>query len=489
MIQKENIPILVQKITHTLEENGFEAYIVGGCVRDLVMGKEPHDWDITTKARPDEIIALFEKTFYENTYGTVTVVTENAEEALQHIQITPFREEGGYSDSRHPDTVTFGTSIEEDLRRRDFTMNAIAYRPESDVFIDPFGGLKDIKDNCIRAVGDPIERLEEDALRSIRAVRFAAALGFSLEEKTSSAVKKMAKNIEKLSTERIRDEFEKIILSPEPQKGLLLAESLGVLHEIVPELEETIGVKQNGDHPYPVWEHILKALQHSAERNFPLEVRLAALFHDIGKPRTRDFSREKNDYTFYGHDVLGARIVKKILTRLKFPVKIIESVEKLVRNHMFFTDIEKITLSAVRRIVRNVGPERVWDLMKVRACDRMGMNRPIEEPYRLRKYESMIEEALRDPTSVKMLKIDGKRIMNVTRETPGPKIGFILHALLEEVLDDPTLNTEKYLEAKAKDLVKLSEAELKRRGESGKNKKGEVEEGELKKIRSKYRVK
>jgi len=489
MIQKGDIPALIQKTTHTLEEAGFEAYIVGGCVRDLVMGKEPHDWDITTKARPDEIITLFEKTFYENTYGTVTVVTEDAEEALRHIQITPFREEGGYSDSRHPDTVTFGTSIEHDLGRRDFTMNAIAYRPETDVFIDPFGGLKDIKDNCIRAVGDPIERLEEDALRSIRAIRFAATLGFSLDEKTSSAIKKMAKNIEKLSTERIRDEFEKIILSPEPQKGFLLAESLGVLHEIVPELEEAIGVKQNGDHPYPVWEHILKALQHSAERNFPLEVRLAALFHDIGKPRTRDFSREKSDYTFYGHDVLGARMVKKILTRLKFPVKTIESVEKLVRYHMFFTDIEKITLSAVRRIVRNVGPERVWDLMKVRACDRMGMNRPVEEPYRLRKYESMIEEALRDPTSVKMLKIDGKRIMDVTRETPGPKIGFILHALLEEVLDDPALNTEEYLEKKTQELVKLTEEELEKRGESGKQKKGEVEEGELKKIRSKYRVK
>jgi len=489
MIGKESIPTLVQKTTHTLEEGGFEAYLVGGCVRDLIMGKEPHDWDITTKARPDEIIALFEKTFYENTYGTVTVVNEDAPETLRHIQITPFREEGEYSDSRHPDIVTFGSSIENDLKRRDFTMNAIAYRPEKDVFVDPFGGIKDIKDKIIRAVGEPRERLGEDALRSIRAVRFVAVLCFSLDENLSSTIKKMARNIEKLSTERIRDEFEKIILSSEPREGILLAYSLGVLHEIIPELEETIGIEQNGDHPYPVWEHILRALQHSADKNFSLEIRLAALFHDIGKPRSRDFSREKNDYTFYGHDVLSARMAKKILTRLKFPVKTIESVERLVRYHMFFTDIEKITLSAVRRIVRNVGPEQVWDLMKVRACDRIGMNRPVEEPYRLRKYESMIEEALRDPTSVKMLKIDGKRIMDVTRETPGPKIGFILHALLEEVLDDPTLNTEEYLENKAKELVLLNKEELEKLGESGKQKKGEVEEGELKKIRNKYRVK
>ncbi|HBB65245.1 MAG TPA: hypothetical protein DCZ84_01240 [Candidatus Vogelbacteria bacterium] len=489
MIEQSKIPALVRETAHTLEEGGFEAYIVGGCVRDLVMGREPHDWDITTDARPEEIVTLFEKTFYENAYGTVTVVHEDAPPELRHIEVTPFRKEGAYRDMRHPDTVTFGVALEEDLERRDFTINAIAYRTEKNVFVDPFGGIKDIKDKRIAAVGDPEHRFSEDALRMIRGVRFVASLDFTIDETTARAIKKMAKNISILSIERIRDEFEKIILSKNPEKGLKLAFEFGLLHYIVPELEETVGVEQNGDHPYPVWEHILKALQHSADRDFPLEIRLAALFHDIGKPRTREFSREKEDYTFYGHDTTGARMTKRILERLKFPVKTIETAVKLVRHHMFFTDIEKITLSAVRRMIRNVGEERIWDLMKVRTCDRIGMNRPVEEPYRLRKYESMIEEALRDPTSVKMLNIDGARVMEVTRETPGPKIGYILHALLEEVLDDPSLNSKEYLENRAGELVKLEDKELKKLGESGKLKKGEMEEGELKKIRSKYRVK
>ncbi len=489
MIEREDVPMLVRETAHTIEESGFEAYIVGGCVRDLIMDREPHDWDITTNAHPEDIVALFEKTFYENAYGTVTVVQENAPLTLQHIEVTPFRKEGTYQDARHPDTVIFGVTLEEDLERRDFTMNAIAYRPETHVFIDPFGGIKDIKDKRIVAVGDPERRFGEDALRMVRAIRFAASLDFTIDDATACAIKKMVQNMSILSVERIRDEFEKLILSKNPEKGMQLALELGVLHHMIPELEEAVGIEQNGDHPYPVWEHILKALQHSADRNFSLEIRLAALFHDVGKPRTREFSREKEDYTFYGHDTLGARVTKRIFERLKFPVKTTETVVKLVRNHMFFTDIEKITLSAVRRMIRNVGEERIWDLMKVRTCDRIGMNRPVEEPYRLRKYESMIEEALRDPTSVKMLNIDGGRIMEVTRETPGPKIGYILHALLEEVLDDPSLNSKEYLEEMAKKLAKLDELELKNRGESGKSKKDEVEEGELKKIRSRYHVK
>jgi putative nucleotidyltransferase with HDIG domain len=247
-------------------------------------------------------------------------------------------------------------------------------------------------------------------------------------------------------------------------------------------------MKQNKSHIYSVWEHTIRTLQHAADKNFSFHVRLAALLHDIGKPKTRRHNPETNDFTFYGHEVVGERIAKKILTDLKFPVKTIDTVTKLVRNHMFFSDIDKITLSAVRRIIANVGEDLVDDLVKVRICDRIGMGRPKEEPYRLRKYEAMIEEAMRAPTSVKMLKLDGQRLMEVTREAPGPKIGMVLSALLEEVLDNPELNTSEYLEAKAKELIQLPIEALVKLGESGQEKKAEVEQAELKKINRKYGV-
>jgi poly(A) polymerase/tRNA nucleotidyltransferase (CCA-adding enzyme) len=218
-------------------------------------------------------------------------------------------------------------------------------------------------------------------------------------------------------------------------------------------------------------------------------VKLAALLHDIGKPKTRRKGLKGKEYTFYGHEVVGERIVINIMARLKFPNKLADLVVSMVRNHMFFADPEKITLSAVRRVIANVGPEHIWDLMNLRICDRIGMGRPKEEPYRLRKYESMIEEALRAPTSVGMLKIDGKQVMAVTHETPGPKIGYILNALLEEALENPDINNKEYLEKRVVELAKLDEKSLLELAQKGKDKKKEVEQGELKKIRAKYRVK
>ena len=280
-----------------------------------------------------------------------------------------------------------------------------------------------------------------------------------------------------------------IIESKKGMEGIILSHELDVLKYIIPEMEEGIGIEQSGDHIYTVWEHNLRALKHATNRNWTLHVKLAALLHDISKPQTRRESKEKNKYTFYGHDVVGGRITKKILERLKFPKKTTLKVSKLIRYHMFFSDIDAITLSAVRRIVRNVGPENVWDLMKVRACDRIGMGRPKESPYRLRKYKSMIEEAMRAPVSVQMLKIDGAKIMDVTRETPGPKIGFILHALLEETLNDPDNNNEEFLVKHAVELNKLPEDELKKLAEKGKKEKEKEEERELKEIRDKHGVK
>jgi len=487
---KYAIPQEVSQVTQTLQKAGFEAHLVGGCVRDIISGKKPKDWDVTTNAKPDQITSLFPKTFYENDYGTVGVVNENTDdETLKIVEVTPYRIEGVYSDKRRPDQVTFTEKIEDDLKRRDFTVNAIAYDISKGQIIDPYKGQDDIKDKTIKTVGVPHDRFSEDALRILRAVRLSVELGFTINKDTADAIKKESAGLEEIAKERIRDEFIKIINSPSPMVGIILAQKLGILKYVVPELEAGIDLEQNGDHIYSVWEHNLRALQHSADRGWPLHVKLAALLHDVSKPETRRWSKENDDWTFYGHDVVGGRVSREILKRLKFPGEIVETVSKLVRYHLFFSDVEKITLSAVRRIVKNVGPEHVWDLMKVRACDRIGMGRPKETPYRLRKYESMIEEAMRSPTSVGMLKIDGARIIDVTHETPGPRIGFILHALLEEVLDDPTLNTGEYLEKRTLELAKLPDAELKKLGEKGKEKKEKVEEKEIGEIRKRHWVK
>lgn len=484
------IPQIITEIASTLAKRGFASYLVGGCVRDLLMKKTPKDWDITTDAMPEQIAESFPKTFYENTFGTVTVVNEQVEdESLRHVEITPFRQETKYSDKRHPDQVIFTKDLESDLARRDFTINAIAYDPAKKELIDPYGGQKDIKDKIVRAVGKPEERLAEDPLRIMRGVRLAVELGFTINIETMEAMVKTSSDLKFIAQERIRDEFCRILNSNDLMPGIVILQKIGALKQFLPELEEGIGIKQNGDHIYEVWEHTLRVAQHAADRNWPLHVRLSALFHDIGKPRTRKWSDEKKDWTFYGHDVVGAKMARKLMERIRFTRNITETVEKLVRNHMFFSDIDKITLSAVRRIIRNVGRENIWDLMRVRNCDRIGMGRPKESPYRLRKYESMIEEALRDPTSVKMLKIKGEDVLRETKLAPGPKIGYILHALLEEVLDHPELNTEEILVSRAKELAKLPDESLQKMGEEGKEKKENIEKEEVEKIRGKYYVK
>ncbi len=491
LMNKElSIPTEVAFVTKTLEDGGFEAFLVGGCVRDLILNKTPKDWDVTTNATPDQIISLFTKTFYENQFGTVGVVNEETEDAtLKVVEVTPYRLEGEYSDNRHPDNVVFSQKIEDDLKRRDFTMNSLAYSVSKKEIIDLYNGQKDIKDKLVRTVGEAEHRFKEDGLRILRAIRLSTELEFEISLETEKAIIENSNLLENISKERIRDEFSKIVMSKNPLRGLVTMQKLGVLRYVVPELEEAMGVEQGGIHTYDVWEHLLRSLQHSADKEYNLDIRLSALFHDISKPESRRGGGKNKQWTFYGHEVLGARKTKKILTNLKFSTKIIEKVVSMIRWHMFFSDTEQISLSAVRRMIVNVGRENIWDLMNLRICDRIGTGRPKEDPYRLRKYHSMIEEALRDPISVGMLKIDGKKIMEITKITPGPKIGFVLHALLEEVLEDPTKNTEEYLENKAKKLMQLPENELKALGEEGKMSKEEADEEEIKKIRSTHRVK
>lgn len=484
------IPKKIEETIKLLHKNGYEGYIVGGCVRDLIIGRKPRDWDITTNAPPDEIISLFPKTFYNNKYGTVTIVDEKTgDSTLQNIEITPYRIESKYTDKRHPDKIEFSNNLLDDLSRRDFTINSIAYDPIKDEIIDPYKGQKSIKDTIIKTVGDPMKRFSEDALRLIRAVRISTELSFTLDIDTSVAIKENSMLIKDISVERVRDEFTKIVLSDNPKKGIELLHKLTLLKFILPELENGIGVEQNEAHSYDVWEHILRTLQHAAKRKWSFHVRLGALFHDIAKPETRRWSKEKNNWTFYGHDVVGSRVTKKVMSRLKYPKEDIVIVSKLVRYHLFFSDVDKITMSAVRRLVKNVGKEDIWELMNVRACDRIGTGRPKEQPYRLRKFESMIEEALRDPISVGMLNIDGKKIMEVTREKSGPKIGLILHALLEDILEDPQKNTLEYLSVKTIKLNKISIEKLKFIAEKGKQKSTEIEKGEVQQIRKRYWVK
>ncbi len=489
------IPGEISWVTETLEHAGFEAYLVGGCVRDLYRQVAPKDWDVTTNATPEQIIALFPKTFYENTYGTVGVVNESIPEddharaSLRIVEVTPYRKETTYSNFRHPDEVTFSGKLEDDLLRRDFTMNAIAYHVGKRHIVDPYDGEGDIERHLIRTVGKAEERFHEDALRMLRAVRFGAELGFAIEMDTMNAIVAYAPRLEHIANERLRDELMKIIMSSRPMEGVVLMHRTGILKYLIPELEAGIGCEQNGDHIYEVWEHNLRALEHAKEREWPLHVRMAALLHDVAKPHTRKWSKEKRDWTFYGHDVVGGRMTRTILERLRFPKKFIEDVALLVRYHLFFSDIEKITLSAVRRIIANVGQDRVWDLMDVRACDRIGMGRPKETPYRLRKYHSMIEEAMRAPVSVGMLKTDGARIMRILECSPGPRIGWMLHALFEEVLEHPELNVEEELDRRTHILAQLSDAELSQLGQQGRAKKEEKEGAEVRAIRTKYNVK
>ncbi|MFH1956325.1 MAG: CCA tRNA nucleotidyltransferase, partial [Patescibacteria group bacterium] len=486
-----NIPLVVLETVKTLKKAGFEAFLVGGCVRDLMLHMKPKDWDITTNAKPEEIIKLFPKTVYENKFGTVAVIHETDDLTLKIIEITPYRLESKYSDKRHPDEVRFTRNLEDDLKRRDFTINAMAMdinNVSRETIIDHFNGSADLKSRIIRAVGDPNDRFNEDALRMLRAIRLATELGFKVSGETQKAIKLHAKLLLKISQERIRDEFVKIIMTDKPSKGIEMMHELGALKYVLPELEEGIDIDQNKAHKFTVWEHNLRSLDHAAFKGFPLEIRLSSLLHDIGKPASRMWSKEKKDWTFYGHEIIGARMSVKILSRLKFSKRTIDLITKFVRYHLFFSDTEIITLSAVRRTVRNIGPENVWDLMKVRFCDRVGMGRPKETPYRLRKYESMIEEAMRAPLSVGMLKMDGKNIMELLKIEPGPKIGFILHALLEEVLDEPKKNTVQYLEKRVKELGKLSEKELEKIGKKAKETKEEVEKKEIEEIRKKWWV-
>lgn len=453
------LPKEVQEIIKKLDSNGFEGYAVGGCVRDLILGGEPDDWDVTTNAKPEDIQKIFPDSFYENKFGTVTVRIKSKNGSLKEIEVTPYRIEAKYSDKRHPEEVEFVTKLEEDLSRRDFTVNAMAMDIDGKV-VDLFDGQKDLKSKTIRTVGNPEERFDEDALRLLRAVRFATILGFKIEKKTLEAVVKNANWLIAVSKERIRDEFIKIVNSDNAYDGLIFLYETGLLKHIVPELLEGVGVGQNLHHIYNVWEHNTLALKYAAGKNYSLEVRLGSLFHDVGKPRTK---RGGGKYsTFYGHDVVGAKMTAGIMARLKFPKDISEKIIKLVRYHLFYYNVGEVTESSVRRLLANIGQENINDLIKVREADRIGSGTPKAVPYKLRHLQYIIDKVSHDPISVKMLKVGGEEVMKELNTKPGPKIGLILNYLLAEVIDDPSKNTKECLEQRIHELDKKSPEELKK---------------------------
>mgnify|MGYP001557829353 CR=1 FL=1 len=469
------IPKEVKNIISKLKEAGFEAFIVGGCVRDFLCETEPKDWDITTNAKPEEIQKVFPDSFYENNFLTVTVRTKSKNLKLQEIEITTYRLEAKYSDKRHPDEVRFAKTIDEDLARRDFTVNAIAVniKGAKKEIIDPFLGQKDLKNKIIKTVGNPEERFSEDALRMLRAVRFSTTLGFQIEESTAKAIEKNSIWLKEISKERIRDEFLKIIMADGAADGIELLRKLGLLKYIIPEIEEGYGVSQNKHHIYDCYWHSIKALEYAVKKKFNMYVRIASLLHDIAKPRVK--AGEGKESTFYNHEIVGAKMTFEILNRLKFSKKDVEKITKLVRYHLFYYNVDEVGESSVRRLMRNIGSENMEELLEVRYADRIGSGVPKAEPYKLRHLKYIIDKVSQDPISVKMLKVSGNDVVNILKIQPGPKIGQILDILLGYVLDDPKKNEKEILEKEIEKLGKLEEKKLKSLAEKSKEEKVKIE--------------
>lgn len=448
----KNIPTKVLDIYKEIQKNNIDIYFVGGCVRNILMNIAVKDWDLTSNATPQEILKIFPDGFYNNDFGTVGVpIDDNS-----IIEITTFRTEQGFSNKRHPDKVLWGKTIQEDLSRRDFTMNAIALKFVNDheELVDPYGGKIDIENRIIRCVGNPSERFKEDALRLLRAIRFATVLSFNIDEKTGKEIVSDAPLIQQISFERIRDELLKILDSENPYKGILLLKDSGLLKYIIPELLEGINVSQvrpGRHHTTDVFTHNLLALKFCPSKD-PI-VRFATLIHDAGKPRVKG-EDEHGLVTFYNHEVAGAKLAYEICERLKFSKKDRERVVSMIRWHMFTVD-ENITDAAIRRFIRRIGVKNVKDLIDLRIGDRLGSGTETAESWRLKKFKERIEKELAPAAfSINDLAIDGNDIMKILNIKPGPEIGKILQEIFDEIDQDQSKNTKEYLENRVKEIHK-----------------------------------
>lgn len=439
------VPLNVREILDKFSQAGYEIYIVGGVVRDALLGKSLTDWDFTTNATPEEILKLFPEGFYDNKFGTVGIKNEED----RPFEITTFRTEYGYSDARHPDEVHWGKTVEEDLARRDFTINAIALDINLAV-IDPFVGQRDLKNKLIRAVGNAQERFNEDALRMMRAVRLAAQLGFTIEQTTLLAIQANAAKIVQISAERIKDELLKIMASNYPADGYLLLRNCGLAKYILPEIESTFGVQQKSPgrhHIYDVGTHSVEALRH-CQSGDPV-TRLATLIHDVGKVKTQKIYPD-GKITFYNHEMESAKIAAKVADRLRFSNDQADKFWRLVRWHQFSVD-DRQTDSALRRFIKNVGIENVPDMLALRVGDRLGGGAR-ETSWRLEKYKARLISVQKQPFSVTDLKVDGHDVMKIKKVSSGPMVGKYLQALFEEVVEKGLANEREALLERLKQL-------------------------------------
>ena len=443
-----SIPEEVSEIIQKFEKAGFEIYIVGGAVRDLIMGRIVDDWDFTTNATPEQILKLFPEGFYDNKFGTVGI---ESKKGYDPHEITTFRTEIGYSDKRHPDKVVWGETLEEDLGRRDFTINALALLLTQDFeLIDLFGGQKDLENKLIRAVGNSVDRFSEDALRMMRAVRIATELGFVIEENTFEGIRQNSTLINQIARERVADELLKILASPYPYEGIVIFRNSGLMEQVLPEMEKTFGVEQKSPgrhHIYDVGTHSLLSLKFCKSTD-PI-VRLATLIHDIGKPLT--FKKLTNGtITFYNHEIVGARIAKVIANRLRFSNKDKDKLWRLVRYHQFTVD-ERQTDSALRRFLRKVSLENIKDMLDLRVADRLGGGAR-ETSWRLEEFKKRLIEVQKQPFTAKDLRVGGHDVMKILGIPPGPKVGEVLEKLFEEVVEKKIENNKDLLLKRLKEI-------------------------------------
>jgi tRNA nucleotidyltransferase (CCA-adding enzyme) len=434
-----SIPASLEELARVFRQHGRQCYLVGGAIRDMLLGRPSTDYDIATDALPPEVQGMFQRVIPTGLkHGTVTVLFRGL-----RFEVTTFRIDREYLDGRRPDSVVFTPSIEEDLRRRDFTVNAIAYDLSSRRLLDPHGGRADLHRRIIRAIGDPLERFREDGLRPVRACRFAAQFGFSVDPATFAAIPACLDTVRKVSSERIREELVRLLSAPQPSQGFRLMADCGLLELLLPELYAGAGVEQRSMHCFDVLEHSLRSCDAAEPENLP--VRLAALLHDIGKPGT--LARQENgDLSFHGHEQLSAELACALLERLRFPNQLIHKTRHLVLHHMF-NYTEEWSDAAVRRFIARVGEEHLPDLLALRRADQVGTCGDSSPSPALAAFGRRLEKVLAAGRALTLrdLAVDGRDLMESLGLPPGPGIGVLLGQLLESVLEDPGLNTRETL--------------------------------------------
>jgi poly(A) polymerase/tRNA nucleotidyltransferase (CCA-adding enzyme) len=440
------IPGVLKRFSAVFLRQGFQCYLVGGAIRDMLIGRRLTDFDVATDALPEQVQDLFRRVIPTGIkHGTVTVLFQGT-----RFEVTTFRIDREYLDGRRPDSVVFTPSIEEDLKRRDFTINAMAYDLAGRRLLDPHGGREDLRQGVLRAIGVPLERFLEDGLRPLRACRFAAQFGFTIEPETFAAIPSSLDTVRKVSAERIREELVRLLAAPEPSIGFRLMRRSGLLALLLPELDAASGVEQRGRQPgtpalhcFDVLEHSMRSCDAAPPANFV--VRLAALLHDIGKPQTLERS-ESGDLKFHGHELASAELTEGLLRRLRFSNEAIRRTCHLVRNHMYnYTD--QWSDAAVRRLVARVGEENLPDLLALRRADQIGTCGDTTPSASLIAFEKRLEQVLAGAHafSLKDLAVDGDALMAALGLPPGPKIGILLAQLLDSVLADPSMNERERL--------------------------------------------